>query len=71
MPSIARNIIYKNNIAYKIVDAVYIHTFQNKDGSLNKQVLGMYVHERGADKVLQQDNIFLICEEIEEAQIIS
>jgi len=71
MPSIARNIIYKNNIAYKIIDAVYIHNFQNKDGSLNKQVLGMYVHSKQADHVLQQDNVFLICEEIEEAQIIS
>jgi len=71
MPSIARNIIYKDNIAYKIIDAVYVHNFLNKDNTINPKILGMYVHERGADKVLQQDNVFLICEQIEEAQIIS
>ena len=31
----------------------------------------MYVHDKQADHVLQQDNMFLICERIEEAQIIS
>lgn len=71
MPSIARNIVYKNDTAYKIIDVIYIHNFQNKDGSINKQVLGMYVHDKQADHVLQQDNMFLICERIEEAQIIN
>lgn len=71
MPSIARNIIYKDDIAYKIIDVIYIHNFLNKDNSINKQVLGMYVHHKKADKVLQQDNMFLICERIEEAQIIN
>jgi hypothetical protein len=71
MSYLARNIIYKNDIAYKIIDIIKVHNFQNKDGSINKQVLGMYVHYKGADHVLQQDNMFLICETIEEAQIIN
>ena len=64
------NVIYSNNVAYRILKSISIHHFLNKDQSINKQVLGMYVHEIGGDHVLQQNNKFLICETIEEAQII-
>ena len=63
------NIIYSNNVAYRILKSINIHHFLNKDQSINKQVLGMYVHEIGGDHVLQQNNKFLICETIEEATI--
>jgi|TARA_B100001094_G_C18176304_1_gene798079 hypothetical protein len=65
------NIIYKNNIAYEILDVIGIHHFLNGDDSINKQVLGLYVHEIEGDHVLQRDNDFLICNEIEEAIIIN
>lgn len=64
------NIIYHNNIAYKIINEIYIHNFHNKDGSINQKVLGLYVHSLGANHVLQKQNKFLICCEIEEAKII-
>ncbi len=64
------NIIYNNNIAYKILDIISVHNFLNRDNSVNKQVLGLYVHECGGNKVLQRDNNFLICKEIEDAIII-
>jgi hypothetical protein len=64
------NIIYNNNIAYKILDIISVHNFLNKDNSVNKQVLGLYVHEKGGDHVLQRDHKFLICETIEDAQIL-
>jgi hypothetical protein len=64
------NIVYNNNIAYKILDIIAIHNFVDKKGNINKQVLGMYVHEKGGDHVLQRDNKFLICETIEEATIV-
>lgn len=63
------NVIYSNNIAYKVLRSINTHHFLNKDQSINKQVLGMYVHEIGGDHVLQQNNKFLICETIEEATI--
>lgn len=63
------NIIYSNDIAYKILRSISTYHFLNKDQSINKQVLGMYVHEIGGDHVLQQNNKFLICETIEEAII--
>ena len=44
--------------------------FQNRDGSINQRVLGMYVHELGADRVVQRDNKLLICKIIEDAIII-
>jgi hypothetical protein len=64
------NIIYNNNIAYKILDIVNVYNFLNSDNSINKQVLGLYVHEKKGDHVLQRDNKFLICETIEEATIV-
>ena len=64
------NIVYNNNIAYKILDIIAIHNFVDKKGNINKQVLGMYVHEKGGDHVLQSQDKFVICETIEEATIV-
>jgi hypothetical protein len=64
------NIIYNNGIAYKILNIINVHNFLNRDNSVNKQVLGLYVHEKGGDHVLQRDHQFLICETIEDAQVI-
>lgn len=64
------NIIYKDNNAYKILDVVSINNFLNSNNSINQKVLGMYVHEKGGDHVLQRDHQFLICETIQEAKII-
>ena len=54
----------------EILDEVAIHMFQNKDNSINQRVLGMYVHEKGADRVVQRDNKLLICKTIEDAIIV-
>lgn len=64
------NIIYKDNTAYKILDVISVHNFLNSDNSINRQVLGLYVHEKKGDHVLQRDHQFLICETIEDAQIV-
>ena len=63
------NIIYKGGEALEILDEVNAHMFQNRDGSINQQVLGMYVHEWGADRVVMKDNKLLICKTIEDAII--
>lgn len=65
------NIVYNNGVAYKILTIISMHNFAGKNGNINKQVLGMYVHEKGGDHVLQRQDKFLICETIEEAQIIN
>ena len=70
MINLYSNIIYKNDIAYKILEAVNIQNFLNSNNTINTKVLGMYVHEKNGDHVLQVENEFLICETIEEAQII-
>lgn len=64
------NIIYKNNEAFQILNDINVHMFQNKDGSINQQVLGMYVYKFNGDKVLQRGDKFLICRKIEEAIIL-
>ena len=63
------NVIYNGNKAYKILKAVAMHQFLNKDDSVNRKVLGLYVNEIGGNHVLQHNSKFLICEEIEEAII--
>jgi hypothetical protein len=64
------NIIYKDDNAYKIIREIPIHNFQNKDGSVHQQVLGMYVHELNCDRVFREKNYFLICKKIAEGLII-
>ena len=64
------NIIYRNNEALEIVNEVSAHMFQNKDVNINQHVLGLYVHEWEADRVVLKEGKLLICRIIEEAQII-
>ena len=65
-----KELITKGEEMYEIIKSVNAHMFTNKDNSINQQVLGMYVHEQGGDKVLQREGKFLICKTVEEAQII-
>ena len=65
-----RELIAKDNVMYEVVKTINAHMFANKDGSINQQVLGMYVHDNDCDRVLQRENTFLIVKQIEEAQII-
>ena len=64
------NIVYKDGLAFEILKEISAHMFQNRDGSINQQVLGMYVNDWGGDRVLQREGKFLICRTIEEAQVI-
>jgi len=64
------NIIYKDGLAFEILKEISAHMFTNRDGSINQQVLGMYVNDWDGDRVLQREDKFLICRTIEEAQVI-
>ena len=64
------NIIYRDNEALEILHEINAHMFQNRDGSINQQVLGLYVHEWRADRVVMKNNKLLICKTIEEAVIV-
>ena len=64
------NIIYRDNEALEILHEINAHMFQNRDGSKKPQVLGLYVHEWGADRVVMKNNKLLICKTIEEAVIV-
>ena len=63
-------LIYKDDKAYLIERSISIHNFLNSDGTTNNQVLGMWVNHLDCNKVFQKDNHFLICKEIEEANIV-
>lgn len=64
------NIVYKDGLAFEILKEISAHMFANKDGSINQQILGMYVNDWDGDRVLQRKGKFLICRTIEEAQTI-
>lgn len=61
--------IIRDNIPYDILYRLDKSLFQNRDGSLNKKVLGMFVAEVGADRVMEVNKKLLICKEVEDAQI--
>jgi hypothetical protein len=63
------NLIIRDNTPYDVLYRFSKSLFQNQDGSLNKKVLGMFVAEVGADRVLEVNKQLLICKEIEDAQI--
>jgi hypothetical protein len=65
-----KELIAKDNKMYEIINTLPPHMFANKDGNVNQQVLGMYVNNHKADRVLQRDGKFLICKEVEEAKVI-
>lgn len=62
------NVISRDNNTYEILRAINKSMFTNRDGSINKRVLGLYVAEFKADRVLEVKGKFLICKEIEDAQ---
>ena len=64
------NIVYYENEAYEILTKVSVSSFMNKNKTINEQVLGMYVNDWGGNRVLQKENKFLICKQIEEAKIV-
>lgn len=65
-----KEIITKGESMYEVLNYINAHMFVNKNGSINQQVLGMYVNNWDGDRVLQRENKFLICKQIEEANII-
>jgi|TARA_R100001086_G_scaffold242324_1_gene169944 hypothetical protein len=63
-------VIFNDGINFEILSEVKSRLFLNSNGTINRQVLGLYVHECGGNKVLQKDDSFLICKEVEDAIII-
>lgn len=66
-----KELINKDGILYEVVSEISSHMFANRNKTINQQVLGMYVNEHKADRVLQREDKFLICKQVEEAQIIT
>lgn len=63
------------NQLYKHNDKLYLikrnmgdHNFQNKDGSINMDVLKLWRDHLGCDHVLKHDNIYLMVETLEEIE---
>jgi|TARA_B110000879_G_scaffold54537_1_gene77158 hypothetical protein len=64
-----KELINKDGVLYEILSEIPAHMFANKDKTINQQVLGMYVNDHKADRVLQREGKFLVCKQIEEAII--
>jgi len=61
------NIFSHQNETYEIVDVINASMFHDKNGKIDQKLLGLYVHEFKANRVVQQNTKFLILKEIEEA----
>ncbi len=64
-------VIFNEGINYEVLSEIKSNLFLNSDGSMNRKVLGLYVHERGGNKVLLKEDKLLVCKEIEDAIIIN
>lgn len=65
-----KELIEKEGTLYEIIVEVNPTLFANSNGSINQQVLGMYVHEHQGERVLQREGKFLIVKVVEEATVI-
>ena len=63
-------LIKKDGNLYEIIESIPRSNFTNKDQSLNGKVIGLYVKQIGADRVLDRENQVLFCKQIEEAIIL-
>ena len=63
-----KNIIIRDNTPYNILNIISRSAFIDKNGSINKKVLGLYVNQWKADRVLETEGKFLICKIVEDAQ---
>ena len=63
------NVFVHQGESYEIVDKVNASMFQNRNGSVNERVLGIYVNKHKANRVVQKENKLLILKEIEDAII--
>ena len=64
-------VIFNEGINYEVLSEIKSNLFLNSDGSMNRKVLGLYVHERGGNKVLLKEDKLLVCKEIEDGIIIN
>jgi hypothetical protein len=61
--------LYKHNDKlYLVIRIIPEHNFQNKDGSINMDVLKAWRDYLGGDHVLKQHNKYLIVETIQEIE---
>jgi hypothetical protein len=60
---------YKHNDTwYQIIRALKVHTVSNKDGSVNMDVLKAWRDYLDGDHVLRQNDVYLICETVQEPE---
>ena len=64
------NIFHHQGESYEVVSEINASVFVDSNGGINQKILGMYVHNLKANRVVQQHNKFLILKEIEDAIIV-
>lgn len=64
--------LYKHNDNwYKIIRVLKIHNVSDKNGNLNMEWLKSWRDYLGGDHVLRHNDAFLICETIQDAEIVN
>ena len=58
-----------NDKLYVVVRNVPIHNFENKDGSINMEVLKTWRDHVGCDHVIKHNDHYLLVQTIQEAEI--
>lgn len=64
--------LYRHNDNwYKIIRVLKIHNVSDKNGNLNMEWLKAWRDYLGGDHVLRHNDAFLICETIQDAEIVN
>jgi hypothetical protein len=61
--------LYKHNDTwYQVIRPIYVHSVSDKNEVVNMELLKAWRDYLGGDHVLRQNNVFLICETVQEAE---
>ena len=60
-----------NDNWYKIIRAIKVHNVSEKNGNLNMEWLKAWRDYLGGDHVLRHNDVFLICETVQDAEIVN
>jgi len=65
-----KQLMKHNDVWYKVIKYLPEHSVRNKDGSINLDVVREWMLHVGGDHVLRDNNGYMLCETIQDAQLI-
>ena len=65
-----KQIFYHNDTYYVVLRKLKVHSVSNSNGVINMDALKAWRDYVGADHVLRQNDEYLLCETVKDAQLV-